>query len=135
MDILYYGILKDQLVEYNKKIGKPYGNKIVSYVPTDTKYPYTVFSEIRNTTNPNFNAPHDRVASVGYRVDIVAQNKDGKDRETIAREIIFLIDKFLVSKHLDRVSFNTMFDGKDQSKCRIIATYTGNLSEFRRTII
>lgn len=135
MDILFYEILKEELISHNEKSGKPYGNVIVPFATSKTTYPHTVFKEIRNVTNTQFNSPHDRVASVGYRTDIYAKNKNSIDNETIARQVAQIVDRFFTYKGLPRVSFNVSFEGQDQCICHIVMTYMGNLSEYRRNII
>lgn len=135
MDILFYELLKKDLIRYNEFCQKPYGNEIVPFPTTDTTFPHTVFREIRNTTNTQFDSPHDRVANVGYRADIYAKTKNFIDKETIAREIAKMIDDFFTQLRVPRVSFNTSFEGQNQSICHIMLTYNGNLSEFRRKFI
>ena len=135
MDVLFYEKIKKELENHNEKYGKPYGNEIVPHAVSQTHYPHTVFQEIRNTTNTQFNSCHDRVANVGYRIDIYAKNKNTLDREIIARQVAQIIDKFFAIRKVARVSFNVMFEGHNQSICHIIMMYDSNLSEFRRSFI
>lgn len=135
MDILFYDKINQELKNHNEKYGKPYGNEIVPHAVSQTHYPHTVFQEIRNTTNTQFNSPHDRVASVGYRIDVYAKDKNTLDRETIARQVAYIMDKFFTNRNVPRVSFNVMFEGQNQSICHIIMMYDSNLSEFRRNFI
>ena len=135
MDILFYEILKQELIEYNNSYDKPYGNEIVPFATSNTTYPHTVFKEIRNTTNTQFDTPHDRVANVGYRIDVYAKTQNSIDKETIARQVAKLVDGFFTMKRVPRVSFNVTFEGQNQSICHIMMTYNSNLSEFRRRFI
>lgn len=136
MDIRKYNELKQGLVEFNERCQAPFGNKIVSMPPTDTKYPYTRFLEVRNVANANYNTCFQRVASVGYRVDIFAQDKGTKyNRLDIAREISQMVDAYLTGEGLTRVSYNIMELVGDGSICQIIMTYSGNLHENRSKFI
>lgn len=131
MDILVYEYLKKGLENYNAMLGKPRGNVIVPYPTTDTTYPHTAFKEIRNVDN----LVVERVASVGYRVDIYAKTKGKIDKQKIAREIAQKMDKFLSSKKLKRISYNENPQENDNSIYHIVMTYSGNLYEVRRTFI
>ena len=135
MDILFYDILKQELTEYNEKIERPYGNVIVPFATSKTTYPHTVFKEIRNTTNTQFDSPHDRVANVGYRIDVYAKTQNEIDKEAIARQVAKAMNDFFDFKRLPRVSFNVSFEGQNQCICHIVMMYNGNLSEFRRRFI
>lgn len=136
MDILAYDYLLNGLTEYNKSQGAPYGNVIVPYPTTETTFPHTVFEEIRNVANTSYNYDIERVASVGYRVDIYAKNKGTKtDKQTIARYISGFVDKYLTSIGLTRVSFNVNELVNDASIYHITMTYSGNLYENRRKFI
>ena len=131
MDILAYDYLKQGLENYNEMIGKPRGNVVVSYPTKNTTYPHTVFDEIRNIDN----LVAERVASVGYRVDVYAKTKGKIDKQTIAREIAEQMNRFLTSKKLKRISYNASPQENDDSIYHIIMTYSGNLYEVRRTLI
>lgn len=131
MDILAYEYLKQGLKDYNEKIGKPRGNVIVSYPTSNTTYPHTVFDEIRNVQN----LVAEKVASVGYRVDIFAKTKAKIDKQTIAREIAQEVNKYLTSQNLRQISFNASPQVNDDSIYQITMTYSGNLYEIKRKFI
>lgn len=136
MDIFAYNFVLDGLRKYNAEAANNYGNVVVPFPTTDTTYPNTVFSEIRNTANPLYNAPHERVASVGYRADIFAKNKGNKvDKQTVARAILQIVDDYLTNIGLTRISFNIDNLVDDASIFHIIVTYAGNLHETRRRFI
>ena len=135
MDILTYEYVKQGLEDYNEQIGKPYGNVIVSYPTTNSTYPHTVFDEIRNVANPNYNSCYERLASVGYRVDIYAKTKGSITKQIIARKIAQEVDEYLTNVGLTRVSFNVSEIENDSSIYHIIMTYSGNLQENRRRFI
>ena len=135
MDILAYEYMLQGLKDFNEKNGKPYKHEIVPYPTTDTKYPHTVFEEIRNIANPQYNGCFDRVASVGYRADIYAQTKGKIEKQTIARECAELVDKYLTGIGLTRISFNVSELENESSLYHIIMTYSGNLHENKRRLI
>ncbi len=137
MDILTYDILLERLKEYNSKVEENYGNVIVPY-PTsgETTYPYTVFSEIRNVANRQYNTIYDKVSSIGYRVDIYAKTKGKINKQTIARNIMKYINYFLTYNiGFLQVSYNAYELVNDGSTFNIILTYSANLHENRRKII
>ena len=136
MDIIKYEELKEGLKEYNEKLGKPYGNEIVDYPPKNYASPNTIFIEVRNNAT-SFNSCFDRVASVGYRVEIYAKTKNKIDKQKIAREIAYYVDLFLTSKGLNRVSFNPNpnFNNSDGAIYGLIMMYEGSLHENRSKII
>lgn len=131
MDILAYEHLKQGLRNYNEMVGKPHGNVIVSYPTENSTYPLTVFDEIRNIDN----LVAEQVSSVGYRVDIYAKTKGSVDKQTIAREIAYQVNKYLTSIKLKRISYNANPQENDNSLYHIIMTYSGNLYEVKRKFI
>ena len=135
MDIYAYDYMLQGLIDFNEQSGKPYKNEVVPYPTTNTRYPFTVFEEIRNIANPQYNGCVDRVASVGYRADIYAQTKGNVTKQTIARKCAEVVDKYLTGIGLTRVSFNVSELENDSSTYHIIMTYSGNLHENRRRLI
>ena len=135
MDILTYEYLLNGLKEYNKQIEQNYGNVVVATPPTNPTYPLTVFDEIRNVANLNYNSCYERLSSVGYRVDIYAKTKGSVSKQIIARRIAQEVDEYLTNVGLTRVSFNVSELENDSSIYHIIITYSGNLHENRRRFI
>ena len=135
MDILAYEYMLQGLKDYNATIEQNYGNVVVATPPTNPTYPLTVFDEIRNVANPNYNSCYERVASVGYRADIYAKTKGSVSKQIIARRIAQEVDKYLTNVGLTRVSFNVSELENDSSIYHIIMTYSGNLHENRRNLI
>lgn len=135
MDILAYEYMLQGLKDYNATIEQNYGNVVVTTPPTNPTYPLTVFDEIRNVANPNYNSCYERVASVGYRADIYAKTKGSVSKQIIARRIAQEVDRYLTNVGLTRVSFNVSELENDSSIYHIIMTYSGNLQEFRRKLI
>ena len=135
MDILSYEAVLQGLKDYNSKAEKNYGNSVVRTPPTNPTYPLTIFTEIRNVANTNFNSCFERVASVGYRADIYAKTKNKITKDEIARNIAVLVDKYLSQIGLTRISFNISELENDGSIFRIIMTYSGNLHENRLRFI
>ena len=135
MDILAYNYLYDGLVDMNEKSGKPRGNAIVHYPTANPTYPYTVFDEIRNVANTSYNTAFDRVASTGYVARIYAKTKGKVDKQTIAREVAQMVDKYLTYCGLLRISYNANESVNDNSVYEITMTYAGNLNEYRRKFI
>lgn len=135
MDILAYEYMLQGLKDYNATIEQNYGNVVVSTPPTNPTYPLTVFDEIRNVANPNYNSCYERVASVGYRADIYAKTKGSVSKQIIARRIAQEVDRYLTNVGLTRVSFNVSELENDSSIYHIIITYSGNLHENRRKLI
>ena len=135
MDILAYEYMLQGLKDYNATIEQNYGNVVVATPPNNPTYPLTVFDEIRNVANPNYNSCYERVASVGYRADIYAKTKGSVSKQIIARRIAQEVDKYLTNIELIRVSFNVSELENDSSIYHIIITYSGNLHENRRKLI
>ena len=135
MDILAYDYMLQGLKDYNATIEQNYSNVVVATPPTNPTYPLTVFDEIRNVANPNYNSCYERVASVGYRADIYAKTKGSVSKQIIARRIAQEVDRYLTNVGLTRVSFNVSELENDSSIYHIIITYSGNLHENRRKLI
>ena len=135
MDILAYEYMLQGLKDYNATIEQNYGNVVVATSPTNPTYPLTVFDEIRNVANPNYNSCYERVASVGYRADVYAKTKGSVSKQIIARRIAQEVDRYLTNVGLTRVSFNVSELENDSSIYHIIMTYSGNLHENRRNLI
>lgn len=135
MDILAYEYMLQGLKDYNATIEQNYGNVVVATPPTNPTYPLTVFDEIRNVANPNYNSCYERVASVGYRADVYAKTKGSVSKQIIARRIAQEVDRYLTNVGLTRVSFNVSELENDSSIYHIIITYSGNLHENRRKLI
>ena len=135
MDIFAYDYMLQGLKDYNATIEQNYGNVIIATAPTNPTYPLTIFDEIRNVANPNYNSCYDRVASVGYRADIYAKTKGSVSKQIIARKIAQEVDRYLTNVGLTRVSFNVSELENDSSIYHIIITYSGNLHENRRKLI
>lgn len=135
MDILAYNYLYDGLMDMNEKSGKPRGNVVVHYPTANPTYPYTVFDEIRNVANALYNTCFERVASTGYVARIYAKTKGKVDKQTIAREVAQMVDKYLTYCGLLRISYNANESVNDNSIYEIIMTYSGNLHENRRNFI
>lgn len=137
MRIEQYDILLEALTEYNTQNASiNYGNEVVRYAPTKPTYPLTIFDEIRNVADRNYNTRFDRVSDCGYRVDIFAQTKGKVNKQKIAREIAQQIDTFLSEKAgLRRVSFNTFSSVNDDALYQIIMVYEKPLHENRLKFI
>lgn len=135
MDILAYEYMLQGLKDYNATIEQNYGNVVVATPPTNPTYPLTVFDEIRNVANANYNGRFERVASVGYRADIYAKTKGSVTKQIIARKIAQEVDNYFTNIGLTRVSFNVSELENDSSIYHIIMTYSGNLHENRRNLI
>ena len=135
MDILAYEYMLQGLKDYNATIEQNYGNVVVATPPANPTYPLTLFDEIRNVANANYNSDYDRVASVGYRADIYAKTKGSVSKQIIARRIAQEVDRYLTNVGLTRVSFNVSELENDSSIYHIIITYSGNLHENRRKLI
>ena len=137
---VYFDIL-EALKEYNKSLSENYGNAIYSLPPKlndnqNLKFPITRFSQIRNVANPSFNSCFERVASVGFSLDIFAKDKGTKKlRNEIALDLAEKLDAFLTEIGLIRISYNE-FDLEAQGSIyRISITYSANLNEYRRKFI
>ena len=83
----------------------------------------------------NFNSCFDRVASTGYMARIYAKTKGKVDKQTIAREVAQMVDKYLTYCGLTRISYNANESLNDNSIYEIILTYSGHLHENRRNFI
>lgn len=135
MDILAYEYTFQNLKDYNDSLEQNYGNTVVTTPPTNPTFPLTIFEEIRNTANTAYKTAFDRVASVGYRLDIYAKTKGNLSKRIIARGIAEMLDNFLSRIGLTRISFNVSELENDSSIYHIIITYSGNLHENRRKFI
>lgn len=136
MDIVVYDEILEGLKTYNDSVDENYGNVVLPYPAIKPTYPYTVVDEIRNIVNPKFKSSFDKVASLGYRIDIYSKTKGNIDKQTIARNIAKQVDKFFTSYvGLTQNSWNVSELENDSSIYHIIVSYSGNLHENRRKIL
>ena len=136
MDIRAYDDILEALKEFNKNNDNNYGNVVVKYPTTNTTYPHTVFTEIRNVANRYYNTRYDKISSIGYRVDIYAKTKGKVDKQDIARNLMKDIDYFLTyDVGLTQISYNVEQQENENSIYHIILTYSANFNENRRKII
>lgn len=135
MDIYASEYIFQGLKSYNEYKGKPYGNEVVDEEPLEPIYPLTIIQENRNVQNPNYRNPMELVSSIGFAIEIYAQNMGDKTKKQVAREISKLVDEYMSTIGFERSGF--VPDGlvRDASLHRIIMTYTGNLHENTRRII
>ena len=135
MDILTSDLIYNGLKEFIASRGNPYDCAVVDEEPYEPTYPLIVIHEIRNTANARYNTPFERVASIGFSVEIYAQSMGEISKKQIARELAKLADEYMSAINLLRSGF--VPDGlvRDASLHRIIMTYTGNLHENTRRII
>lgn len=136
MNIWIYDKILEGFIEYNSKHSKEnYGNVVVPYPTTKTTYPHTVFNEVRNVST-NQNSCHDRISSLGYKVEIFAKTKGSIDKQTIARKLSKFADEFLTGfVGLKRVSFNVIPQLNDNSIYQITMMYESSFHENRAKFI
>jgi hypothetical protein len=135
MDISTYEYLLQGLKNHNSIAKKNYGNTVLRLIPMKPEYPITILREIRNSST-NLNSCHEKVSSVGYRVDIYAQDEGKITRDIVARTIAQNIDEYLSGIGLNRVSKNENDLIDEQGAFyHIILTYSGNLQENRLRFI
>lgn len=134
MDVHAYKDLYNSYEAYNDSLENNYGNIVTDLPPNRPELPITVFSEVRNVATA-FNSCFGKVASVGYRVDIFAQDKGEISRIDIAREIAQQADEFFTALGLQCTSFNANALYDEGGTYRIMLVYSGNLDESRRRFI
>lgn len=133
MDIGVYEIIFNDLKAYNEDIGKPYDNAIVHYPSAKPTYPYCVFEEINNLANRSYNTNFDRVATLGYKLDIYAKEKNKVSKQQIAREVAQALNKFLTENvGLQQISFTVVPQLNNSTIYQITITYAAQLHENRR---
>jgi hypothetical protein len=134
MDIQVNKDLYNALVLHNSKLDKNFGNTVLQLAPTNKKYPYTIFSTIRDTSIDN--NCYGKRSNKGYRLDIYAQDKGTKyNRLEIAEHIAQSLDKFMSLIGLERVSYNAFDVENEGTTYHIIITYSATLDEYRRKFI
>lgn len=136
MDIKLYDSIHRDMVTYNSRITQNYGNVVKQTPPTKPTYPLTVIEEIRNVVNPRYNSRFDRVASVGYRIEIYAKSKGNITGQTIARSLAKEFDNYMTNYvGLTQTSWNVTSLENDGSTYTIVMVYTGNFHENRIKIL
>jgi hypothetical protein len=136
MNICAYENIFSGMKEYNDSLAENYGNAVVSTPPKSPTFPLTVFDEIRNVANRDYNGCFERLSSLGYRVDIFAKNQKNKTKQEIARELAKKFDIYMTDYvGLLRVSFNVNDNENDGSTYHIIMTYEGIFHENRMNFI
>ena len=136
MNIGVYDEILEGLKAYNvQHSAENYGNSVVPYASSSPTFPLTIFDEIRNMPT-RYNSCHDKVSSLGYKVEIYAKTKGNITKQTIARKIAKLMDDFLSGiVGLKQVSFNANPLINDASIYQIIITYENSYHENRARFI
>lgn len=136
MNINIYEELLECLTAYNNDHNdENYGNTVVPFANSKPTFPLTIFDEIRNMPT-RYNSCHDKVSSLGYKVEIYAKTKGNITKQTIARKIAKLMDDFLSGiVGLKQVSFNANPLINDASIYQIIITYENSYHENRAKFI
>lgn len=135
MDIELYDIILEKLQEYNNSLSDNYGNVILPYPSEKPTYPYTVFDEIRNIADKNYNTRSCRLSSVGYRIDIYAKDMGTINKQTIARKVAHILNDYLTYHcGLTQISWNRVELENDGSIYCITMTYSASLYENRRIL-
>lgn len=127
--------LYNDLVKYNASLQNNYANTVLDLAPNTKKYPYTIFSTIRDVANKNYNTCYGRVSSKGYRLDIYAQDKGKVKRNKIAQSICEQLDEFMSAIGLQRVSYNEFDVENEGTVFHIITTYSSDYDEYRKRFI
>lgn len=132
MDInVYQNILRDMKTYNDNLSDSNYGNVVVGFAPSNPTYPLTIFDEIRNTEVVGYTGKFQRLASLGYRVDIYAKTKGNRSKQAIARTIASQINTYLTEYvGLQQVSWNVV-PLEDDSIYHIVIMYSGNYHENR----
>lgn len=136
MNIWIYDKILEELQKYNADYKKEnYGNTVVPYATNSTTYPQTIFDEVRNVPT-KINFCHDRVSSMGYKVDILAKTKGNIEKQVIARKIAKFVNDFLTNVvNLKQVSFNVIPQVNDNSIYQITMMYESSFHENRAKFI
>lgn len=132
MDVKINKDIYNGLVNYNKELEDNFGNSIVDLPPVNKKYPYTIFSTIRDVANKNYNSCYGKISNKGYKLDIYAQDKGKIKRNDIAQQLSEQLDTFMNFVGLSRVSYNEFNSEQQGTVCHIIVTYDNNYDEYRR---
>ena len=134
MNIIKYEELAEALESFVEKCGNPYNAKVTQVITKNTEFPVIRIVEIRNTTNQRANTYIQKVATVGYMVEIYAKNSNKILKSRIARELAQMVDNFMEAQRLIRMEYSSS-DNEQNSICRIVLTYMGTLDEYRNKFI
>lgn len=139
MDIQTYEYVLSGLKEYNAQLEQNYGNTIYETPPRLDKnrqinFPLSIFQETQNNESETFNTCFERISNLSFVLEIYAKSKGKLLHQTIVRDLAQLLNTYLTSIGLRRMSFNTMIYD-DGNICRGVLVYSGNLQENKRRFI
>lgn len=137
MDISLFDNIYKGLSEYIKSLGKEnLGNTVVSEAPATPTFPLTVIDETNNIPLTGYTGIFERVAVVGYRIDIYAKTKGKMNKQEIARKIASQVDNFMRYKvGLNATSYNVMPRENDAGIYQIALVYSGKYHENKQRIV
>lgn len=139
MEIRLYEQIKEDMKKYFEKqnLTKSYNADIVSYAPTKPTYPLIIFTESRNTVDDESNGYLERVASLGYRVDIYGKTNGSVAKDVVARKLASLCDDYLTNYvGLRQVSWNIVENaGQNGELYEIILMYSTQYHENKQRIL
>ena len=137
MDISLFDNIYKGLSEYIKSLGKEnLGNTVVPEAPATPTFPLTVIDETNNIPLTVCTGIFERVAVVGYRIDIYAKTKGKMNKQEIARKIASQVDNFMRYKvGLNATSYNVMPRENDAGIYQIALVYSGKYHENKQRIV
>ena len=138
MDIQVYDAIKDGLKAHFAALNltKSYNPDIVGFEPSNPKYPMIKIDESRNVPYGNFTGKREKVASLGYRIDIYAKTTGSLSKQHIARTLAKHCEDYLNCIGLKLVSWNRFEnDGLNGDLYHIIMMYNASYNENRQTIL
>lgn len=138
MDIQVYDAIKKGLKDHfaSLNLTKSYNPAVVGFEPSNPTYPMVKIDESRNVPYEGFRGRLERVANLGYKVDIYAKQQVGTSKQDVARKIAKHCEDYLQCIGLRLVSWNYIEnDGQNGDLYHIIMMYNASYLENRQTIL
>ncbi len=138
METELYTQIFNALEAYVKEHYTDMSVSVCHYSPEEPAYPIVILDETRNTPYSSFKGFVERVASIGYRIDIYARTVDGEQtKQSICRALAKVCDEFMTGKAgLRQISWNAVDGaGTNGELYRVMITYTGAYLENKQRIL
>lgn len=133
MDIKIYN---DVFTDLKQQMEKEINVSVLRVAPVSPKYPIIIFREVRNQPYFSNGGYLERVASLGYRVDVWAKDNNNKTKQELARELAFFANDFLTKKvGFKQVSWNESENESGGDLYNVIVTYSAPYFENKRKIL
>lgn len=109
---------------------------VLRVAPVSPKYPIIIFREVRNQPYFSSGGYLERIASLGYRVDVWTKDNNNQTKQELARDLAFAANEILTKKvGLKQVAWNESENESDGDLYNVVMTYSAPYFENKRKFL